>query len=169
MKFLLLFLFQISLAQSYIIGDSQSFYIAKHSLKAKILKPLAKSGIGVIQLLQMAKKYPIDTEAVNIFISIGVNDGYEDKGISSLIKELHHKFPNAELIVVRGSYGWGNLQGLTPKKFHSYYNIFKKYGLFVFSSNIGAGDPHRDKEEYFNIAVVIDCIIYHKEGYKCIT
>lgn len=157
-------------SQNYIVGDSQSFYIAKHSQKAKILKPLAKVGIGVAELNKFVQSFSGDETAKNIFISIGVNDGYFDKGIKSLIQNFKSKFPNANLFVVRGSYGWGNVQGATnnSKQFLNYYNLFKKEGVFVFGSDIGNGDPHTDKYEYWKLAVNIDCIIYDTEGYKCV-
>lgn len=170
LKIFFLFISCFAYPQHYIIGDSQSFYIAKQSLKTKVLKPLSKVGIGVAELNNFFATFKIDENAKNVFVSIGVNDGYEDRGIKKLTSNLKEKFPNANLFIIRGSYGWGNVQGgnFSFKKFEEYYKKFEQEKIFVFNSNIGNGDPHRDKYEYWKIAVNIDCIVYKTEGYDCV-
>jgi len=91
----LFFIFSKTSAQSYIIGDSQSFLLAKNSVQTKILPSLAKSGIGVAELNAMLSKSPVHKEAKNIFINNEVNDNYFDRGITILISNLDRIFPNS--------------------------------------------------------------------------
>lgn len=162
--YIIIFLFCAfsSRAQNYIIGDSQSYFISKRTHYAKLLPALVKSGIGVSELIQMAQSVKEDPNAKTLFLSIGVNDSYVDRGINQLIKILNSKFPNAQIIVVQGSYAWGNLDDITPtsSKYVGYYNTFRKAGIFVIDISIGYGDPHSDRYEYEKIAGFIDYIIY---------
>ncbi|MRM84283.1 hypothetical protein [Riemerella anatipestifer] len=171
MKILIYFLFLSFFAkgQSFIIGDSQSFYLARNSKKAKIYPRLAKVGIGILELIKMVEREDENREIENIFISIGVNDGYVDKGISSLITVLQRKFPNSDLFVIKGSYGWGNVPAnkIYNQRYLQYYEKFKNSGVGVLYGNIGMGDPHLDKSEYKKLSQNIDCIIKNFEGKDC--
>ncbi len=160
--FIFLFFFNFLFCQSFIIGDSQTFFLAKHSKYAKLYQPLVKSGIGVTELISMLKNTPVDYEVKNIFISIGVNDDYNDKGIYLLIEQLDFVFPNSYFFVVQGSYGWGNVMNVNPqsKRYVDYYNKFRRAKIFVIEQTIGFGDPHFDKSEYPVISNFIDYIIY---------
>jgi hypothetical protein len=59
----------MSFSQSYIIGDSQSFLLAKNSVQSKILPSLAKSGIGVAELNAMSVKAQY-TKKLKIFLLV---------------------------------------------------------------------------------------------------
>lgn len=148
--------------QSYIIGDSQSFLLAKNSVQTKILPSLAKSGIGVAELNVMLEKSSVHNEAKNVFISIGVNDNYYDRGISILILNLDRIFPNSYFYLIRGSYGWGNVQDITNKtpRYLEYYNTFRKFKIFVIEKDVGYGDPHHNKHAYTQIGDFIDYIVW---------
>jgi len=162
--FLIFFLINILIKgqTSYIIGDSQSFLLAKNSVQTKILPSLAKSGIGVTELNAMLGRSPVHKEAKNIFISIGVNDNYYDKGISILIRNLDRIFPNSYFYLIRGSYGWGNVQDITNQtpRYLEYYNTFRKLKIFVIEKDVGYGDPHQNKAAYAQIGDFIDYIVW---------
>jgi len=171
MKYLIpLFFFFLSSinGQSYIIGDSQSFLLAKNSQNAKIHPSLAKSGIGIQELIQMLQNSEIDTNTKNVFISIGVNDAYSDYGIETLANKLFTKFPNAFFYIVKGSYGWGKVSNISPRSsnYSNYYIKFKKSGVYVLKNlTIGFGDPHVDKPQYIQLGKYMDYIIYKSEEF----
>lgn len=162
LNIILLLLFGEISSQSYIIGDSQSFLLAKNSVQTKILPSLAKSGIGVAELNVMLSKSQVHKEAKNIFISIGVNDNYFDRGISILIRNLDRIFPNSYFYLIRGSYGWGNVQDITNQtpRYLEYYNTFRKLKIFVIEKDVGYGDPHYNKQAYAQIGDFIDYIVW---------
>lgn len=157
-------------AQHYLIGDSQTFLIASQSLKTKLFKPLTKSGIGVVELNRMFDKVQKDISIKSIFVSIGVNDSYTDKGLEKLVANIVEKFPNAIIFVIKGSYGWGNVMNITNRSsnYVNYYRKFYNLGTNIIEPDIGFGDPHIHKYGYFTIAVNIDCIVWDIEGYKCV-
>jgi hypothetical protein len=108
--YFLILLSTLGYAQTYpnlIIGDSQTPYIDLHSTKSKKGVGLWKKGINVPKLTKMVKNHRISPDICNIVISIGTNDRYLDLGISTLINTIRRTFPNAELYVVQGSWGWG--------------------------------------------------------------
>ena len=148
--------------QSVIIGDSQSFLLAKHSKHAQIFNKFSKSGIGVKELTDMLNNSNIYPDIKNVFVSIGVNDSYVDFGVSKLIFSLKHIFPNSYLFFIRGSYGWGKVQNIDngSKRDVDFYNQFRKYRIYVLDQDIGFGDPHSDKWQYKEIGNYIDYIIY---------
>lgn len=108
--FLLIFSFA-----NLLLLEIPKHFLAKHSKYAKLYQPWVKSGIGVTELISMLKNTPVDSEVKNIFISIGVNDDYNDKGIYLLIEQLDFVFPNSYFFVVQGSYGWGNVMNVNPQ------------------------------------------------------
>lgn len=151
----------MSFSQSYIIGDPQSFLLAKNSVQKKILPSLAKSGIGVAELNVMLGKSTVHKEAQNVFISIGVNDNYFDRGLNLLIRNLDRVFPNSYFYLIKGSYGWGNVQDVNNQspRYLEYYNIFRKLKIFVIEKDVGYGDPHQNKAAYAQIGDFIDYIV----------
>lgn len=156
------FILQYKSQISYIIGDSQSFVIGTKSKNAELYKPLCKSGIGVQQLNVMLQNYEGNPNVENVFVTIGVNDNYYDKGLGRLVNNLESKFPNAYVFFVKGSYGWGNVNSINAQstRFKNYYTTIRKYGIYVLDQSIGYGDPHHDKWEYREIGDFIDYIIY---------
>lgn len=167
--FLTLFFLSSASAQSYIIGDSQTFFLSKNTQYANIYPNLAKSGIGLMELNQMLDNILPDTSVQNIFISIGVNDSYNDKGIKNFTRNLYSKFPNAYFFIIKGSFGWGNVPNISSSnlKFINYYKTFSHNGVFPINGNIGNGDPHSQKIQYQILGKKIDCIILKSYGEKC--
>lgn len=162
-KFLLLisiFSFSNLLSQFYIIGDSQSFQLAKTS-KAVIYPGLAKSGIGIKELIKMVNNVKEDKNVKAIFITIGVNDSYYDFGVKELLNSLDDKFPNSIYFVIRGSYSWGNvkLSKTLIDRYFNYYKTWNSFGVYSLEQDIGSGDPHSAKVEYYKIGNNINYII----------
>jgi hypothetical protein len=154
------FSFSNLFSQFYIIGDSQSFQLEKVS-NAIIYPGLAKSGIGIKELISMVNNVKQNQNARAIFITIGVNDSYYDFGIKDLLVLLEDKFPNAIFFVIRGSYGWGNV-GLTKAlidRYFYYYKTWNSFGIYSLEQDIGSGDPHSTKIEYYKIGKKINYII----------
>ncbi|MDV3950527.1 hypothetical protein CMT75_18595 [Elizabethkingia anophelis] len=167
--FALLYCFYNIKSQYYIIGDSQSFQLAKQSKLATILSAYTKSGIGIRELNTFLENSNVENQIKNnaraIFISIGVNDNYNDFGISRLIKNLDVVFPNAFFFIIKGSYGWGNVKNVNFKNYNSFYTKFKNAGTYVLYDDIGNGDPHHQKSEYFILGKKIDEAVLKTENY----
>lgn len=141
----------------------------KNSKIVKAHPKLSKVGIGVEWLISSLKEIEADFDTQTIFLSIGVNDAYQDKGIKTLVQGLINKFPNAYFFVIKGSYGWGNVMNITPSSI-PYQNYYKKFpkDFFIISNQIGYGaPPHQQKKEYYRLGYIVDCIILKSEGYKC--
>ena len=161
--YFLILLSTLGYAQTYpnlIIGDSQTPYIDLHSTKSKKGVGLWKKGINVPKLTKMVKNHRISPDICNIVISIGTNDRYLDLGISTLINTIRRTFPNAELYVVQGSWGWGNLKRITYTKVKNYYKKFESLGVKIIKTPIGKREPHRDCPVYKKIGNEIDSLLY---------
>ena len=135
-----------------IIGDSQTYYLAKHTQIITLIKPLTQSGIGVNQLNNKVITYPISENVNSVSVCIGVNDYYRDKGIERLMNSIKRTFPNATIYVIQGSWGWGGVKKYSSLTLMNYYNKFKNLGGIVIESPIGKGNPHKDKKIYKKIA-----------------
>lgn len=162
-KLLLIILFLFSFStycqENILIGDSQTFYLAKHTSKIKIIKKLSKSGIGVVKLNRKITSYPINKEVKTVTLSIGVNDSYNDKGIKDLVNTIKRTFPNSEIFIVQGSWGWGKVKRIRIDKIQRYYKTFEDLGCTIISTPIGHGNPHRDKKVYKTIIKLVEeCI-----------
>lgn len=149
-----------------IIGDSQSPYIAKQSQKAKLLgqtgneSNLWKVGQNLNWLVSALKNYPTSKDITHVVISIGTNGGFNIKdNITGLISELKRAFPNANLLAVKGSWGWGGNKNKTEKDIDAYYSKFSNLGVEVIKTPIGAIEPHGDKPVYKIIGKEIDNLI----------
>jgi len=151
-RFMLFFLVSLSYSQEHIlIGDSQTFLLKKHSKIITQNSKLSQAGIGVLELTQKVRHYPINTNVKTVTICVGVNDNYVDKGITQLIDRIKNTFPKAKLYVIKGSWGWGKIKKLNTDKFNNYYKKFAELGAQVIQTPIGEGDPHRDKKNYKTI------------------
>jgi hypothetical protein len=163
-KLLLIIVFLFTFSATYcqeniLIGDSQTFYLAKHTNKVKIIKKLTKSDIGVVKLTRMITSYPINRKVEIVTLSIGVNDGYNDKGIKDLVNTIKRTFPNSKIFIVQGSWGWGKVRKVQKDKITKYYKTFDDLGCTIISTPIGHGDPHRDKRVYKEIIKIVEeCI-----------
>jgi hypothetical protein len=139
-----------------IIGDSQSFYIAKNSCILSLIKPLTQPNIGITKLNEKLNKYPITNNVKSVTICIGVNDNYIDMGILKLMNLINLKFPYAIIYIIKGSWGWGNVKNITKNKILNYYNKFENLNAIIIKYPIGYGDPHKNKPIYKKIAKTLE-------------
>ena len=142
--FLLFTLFSFS-QEHILIGDSQTYYLAKYSTKIKRVPKLSQSGIGVVQLIYKVRLYPVSPNVKSVSICIGVNDAYKDRGVQQLFIRLKNTFPNAHFYIIQGSWGWGTVRRMDQSNLDRYYKQFP--GTIVHPA-IGKGDPHKGKKVY---------------------
>jgi hypothetical protein len=149
----LMFIFAAYGQEHILIGDSQTYLLinTKHSNIVTQVSKLCQSGIGVQDLIQKVKRYPIKTNVKTVTICIGVNDNYVDKGVEKLILRIRKTFPNAKLLVIKGSWDWGRVKRLKVNKFNDYYKIFEKLDCELINTPIGKGNPHSNKKVYETI------------------
>lgn len=145
-KYILILSSVFTFSQEHIlIGDSQTYFLAKHSTKIKRIPKLSQPGIGVVQLTQKVRLYPVSPYVKSVSICIGVNDGYKDKGIQQLVVRLKNTFHNANFYIIQGSWGWGKVRRVNQNTLDRYYKQFP--GTIIYPA-IGKGDPHRNKKVY---------------------
>ena len=150
--------------KNYIIGDSQTPIIDRNSKKASLInktgseQSLWKGGEGLGWLKSAVKNYKVSTDVNTIIINIGTNGKFNVKDdISGLVSAIKDKFPNAKLLAVKGSWGWGGNSNVTTSKVNRYYDIFKKYGVIVLDNAIGkTTNPHKNLPIYAKIGEEID-------------
>lgn len=151
-KYLILLFTIFSFSQEHIlIGDSQTYYLAKHSTKIKRVPKLSQPGIGVVQLTSKVRLYPVSPNIKSVSVCIGVNDGYKDRGIKQLLIRIKNTFPNAKIYIIQGSWGWGRVRRANQNTLNKYYKQYIDSGCILISPAIGRGDPHRDKNLYKTI------------------
>lgn len=148
-KYILLF-FTLSIysQQHILIGDSQTYILAKYSTKIKRVPKLSQTGIGVLQLTSKVRLYPVSPHINSVSVCIGVNDGYKDKGVKKLLVRIKNTFPNAKIYIIQGSWGWGKVRRANQNTLNKYYKQYIDSGCILVSPAIGRGDPHRDKIIY---------------------
>jgi len=145
-KYILILFSVFTFSQEHIlIGDSQTYFLAKHSTQIKRIPKLSQPGIGVVQLTQKVRLYPVSPYVKSVSICIGVNDGYKDKGIQQLVVRVKNTFPNAHLYIIQGSWGWGKVRRVNQNTLDTYY---KQFTGTIIHPAIGKGDPHRNKKVY---------------------
>ena len=150
--------------KNYIIGDSQTPIIDRNSKKASLInktgseQSLWKGGEGLGWLKSAVKNYKVSTDVNTIIINIGTNGKFNVKDdISGLVSAIKDKFPNAKLLAVKGSWGWGGNSNVTTSEVNRYYDIFKKYGVKVLGNAIGkTTNPHKNLPIYAKIGQEID-------------
>lgn len=154
--------------KNIIIGDSQVPYIDMNTEKASRIsekggeKSLWEGGKTVSWLTNAVKKYPESPEIENVIISIGTNGGfgkYLSDDIEKLFIHLNDKFPNANFLVVQGSWGWGGLKSITEKEVRDYYKKYKIEGAKIIEPPIGNIEPHGNKPVYKKIGMAIDKLL----------
>jgi hypothetical protein len=128
-----------------LIGDSQTYLLAKHSTKIKRIPKLSQGGIGIVQLNTKVSSYPVSPAVKSVSVCIGVNDRYKDRGISILLNNIKTTFPNARLFIIQGSWGWGGVSRMNQSNLDKYY---KQFTGTIIHPAIGNGDPHTDKRVY---------------------
>ncbi len=146
-----------------VIGDSQAPYVANGSAQFDLISSqgsedsLWLGGKTLSWLLSALKKHKGSSNVENIAIVIGTNGNFNtNEDISGLITEIESKFPNAELFVVQGSWGWGGLKNTTEQKVRKYYQKFKDLGVTVIEPPIGNIEPHGNKPIYKKIGSNLD-------------
>jgi hypothetical protein len=142
-----------------IIGDSQTPYVDRNSKKVERVVGLWKGGIDVTVLTQMVQRHKVSTNVQNVFLCIGTNDLYVDRGIDKLFKSLWITFPNAKIYVIQGSWGWGGVTHTKYDKIKKYYKRYQELGGTIIEPPIGKGDPHCDCPVYKKIGEAIDNIL----------
>ena len=106
-------------------------------------------------MMSLSKQTPMP-EVDHVFVSIGVNDKFQDKkAIPFLIESLDNIFPNAEINIIKAivgeDYFYGNEETEDIKDLETqildYYNVFKQNGLTVLgnypSLDYGLGDENK--------------------------
>lgn len=106
-------------------------------------------------MMSLSKQTPMP-EVDHVFVSIGVNDKFQDKKvIPFLIESLDNIFPNAEINIIKAivgeDYFYGNEETEDIKDLETqildYYNVFKQNGLTVLgnypSLDYGLGDENK--------------------------
>ena len=153
---LLLLLTITSYSQEHIlIGDSQTYFLAKYSTKIKRVPKLSQPNIGVVQLTSKVRLYPVSPHVNTVSVCIGVNDGYKDKGVQQLLVRIKNTFPNAKIYIIQGSWGWGKVRRANQNTLNKYYKQYIDSGCILISPAIGRGDPHKDKNIY---KIIIKCL-----------
>jgi hypothetical protein len=148
-KYILLLFSVCTFSQQHIlIGDSQTYLLARHSVHITQIKRLCQSGIGVVELNRKVLNYRVSPAVKSVSVCIGVNDNYKDRGISILLNTITRTFPNAHLYIIQGSWGWGKVSKLNQNTLDKYY---KQFPGTIIHPAIGKGDPHRDKKVYKTI------------------
>jgi hypothetical protein len=148
-KYILLLFTILSFSQEHIlIGDSQTYILSKYSTKIKQVSKLSQSGIGVLQLTNKVRLYPVSPCVSSVSVCIGVNDGYKDRGIKQLLVRIKNTFPNAKIYIIQGSWGWGTVRRANQNTLNKYYKQYIDAGGILIFPAIGKGDPHKDKNVY---------------------
>ena len=155
-----------TIPENIVIGDSQSPYVANGSTDFELISSKGSEdslwlGSKTLSwLLSAVKKHKGSSNVKNIAIVIGTNGNFNTgDDISGLITELESKFPNANLYVVQGSWGWGGLKNTTEQKVRKYYQKFKDLGVTVIEPPIGDIEPHGNKPVYKKIGANLDNLV----------
>ena len=143
------------LPKSIVIGDSYTPYVAKgaeisQGPKAADINSAGNNGlwfggIAVGRLLKFAEAYKgVDTSVKNVVITIGTNGiyGRSTSTIKKLISRLNKIFPNAKILVVKGSYGsklvnYPQLQTVKQSTVDDFYSDFSANGATVIPTPVG--------------------------------
>jgi hypothetical protein len=151
-------------SKNYIIGDSQTPFIDRNSKKASRVKEssgkssLWEGGQNLKWLKSAVDSYKNSPEVNSIIINIGTNGGFNpNDDIKGLVESIRRKFPNAILLAVKGSWGWGGNKNITEQKVKDYYSKFEDLGVEIIEPAIGkVSDPHGNLPIYARIGEAID-------------
>ena len=156
---------KVDKSKNYVIGDSQSPHIDWGSEKVSVINStqgessLWQGGKTLEWLNSAVKNYPVSPDVNSIIINIGTNDGYnQNKDIAGLVNNIKEKFPNAQLLAVQGSWGWGGYvkNPVSEKQVRAFYKKFKDLGVEIIEPPIGAIEPHGNKPVYKTIGASLD-------------
>ena len=151
-------------SKNYIIGDSQTPFIDKNSVRASTIseesgkESLWQGGKNLSWLKSAVEEYPKSEDVNAIIINIGTNGGFnKNEDINGLVNSIKSKFPNAMLFAVKGSWGWGGNKDKTEQQVIEYYDKFKSLGVKIIEPAIGnVNDPHGNLPIYKQIGEEID-------------
>lgn len=157
---------EVDKSKNYIIGDSQTPLIDAKSQKVTTIgsegeASLWKSGKGLKWLKDAVDAYQESKDVNSIVINIGTNGAFNpNDDIQGLVNSVKTKFPNAQLFVVQGSWGWLNNKNVTQQQVNAYYDKFASLGVSVIPTAIGVTDnPHKNLPVYLQIGSEIDAAI----------
>ena len=157
---------EVDKTKNYVIGDSQTPLIDRNSQKVTTIgaegeASLWKSGKGLKWLKDSVDAYQVSRDVNSIVINIGTNDGFNaNQDIQGLVNSIKTKFPNAQLYVVKGSWGWGGNKNVTQEQVNAYYGKFAQLGVGIIPTAIGVTDnPHNNLPVYAQIGSEIDSAI----------
>jgi hypothetical protein len=157
---------EVDKTKNYVIGDSQTPLIDRNSQKVTTIgtegeTSLWKSGTSLKWLKDSVDAYQVSKDVNSIVINIGTNGGFNtNEDVQGLVTSVKSKFPNAQLYVVKGSWGWGGNKNVTQQQVESYYAKFKQLGVGVIPTAIGVTDnPHNNLPIYAQIGSEIDSSI----------
>lgn len=149
-----------------IIGDSQTPYVDMNTSKASRLSTtggksaLWLGGMGVPWLINALNDYPkVEKNVKTVVTVIGTNGNFGkvfNDDIPELFSSIKEKFPNAKILVVQGSWGWGGLKNTTEEQVRNYYKKFKNEGGIIIEPPIGNVEPHSNLPIYEKIGKAID-------------
>ena len=150
--------------KNYIIGDSQSPFLDRNSERGTLINntgsptSLWKGGINLNWLKDSVANYPISKDVNTIIVNIGTNGKFnKNDDVIGLISTIKEKFPNANLLGVKGSWGWGGNKDVTTDLVNTYYKRFEDNGVDVIDVAIGSvKDPHSNLPIYNEIGQIID-------------
>lgn len=155
--------------ENILIGDSQTPYVDMNTEKASRISTtggessLWLGGMGVPWLIGALNKYPkIEKHVKNVITVIGTNGNFGkvfNDDIPTLFSAIKKKFPNAKVLVVQGSWGWGGLKNTTEEQVRKYYKKFKDEGGILIEPPIGNAEPHSNLPIYEKIGNSIDSIL----------
>lgn len=155
-----------SVPDHIIIGDSQTPYVDMNTSKASRISTtggkssLWLGGMGVPWLINALNDYPtIEKNVKTVVTVIGTNGNFGkvfNDNIPALFSSIREKFPNAKILVVQGSWGWGGLKNTTEEQVRNYYKKFKNQGGIIIEPPIGNVEPHSNLPIYEKIGKAID-------------
>ena len=120
------------------VGDSHAVGIGSKISGAEVDSSIAKAGWSLNTAMANVNSYPVSNDVGRVFISIGTNGAFSNSdNIDSFVSLLKQKFPNADLYVFKGSYGWGNNANVSQSQYNAYYDRFSGYGVNVLSNGLG--------------------------------
>jgi hypothetical protein len=128
-----------------VIGDSHAVLIGSKISNAKVDPLLAKSGWRVSNLISALSGYPVTNDVCRIFVSIGTNGQYSSSdNVEGLISLINSKFPNAEIYLFKGSFGWSgtgsqreSILKSAKERYNPYYKRFEELGVNILNNGLG--------------------------------
>lgn len=149
--------------KNIVIGDSQTPFVANGSSKFDLLgskgseDSLWLGGSTLSWLKKAVTKHKGADNIKNIAICTGTNGAFNIKDdVSGLVSEIKSKFPNANLFVIQGSWGWGGVSNVKESKVRKYYKKFEDNGVELIEPPIGNIEPHGNKPIYKTIGANLD-------------